>query len=299
MDQDEYESLIKPYSWKEQRDDRGVSLDFAISKETAAGFHFSEWLHLEGEATGKVAAVLEGEAGRRLKLRSPQKFLKEKVMSQEGCDEWIRTQASISFKGKFGHHKWKAPEIWMVTGLQLVRGGDVYAAGSRDKKFEAGVGGDPSLAAGLPPGTLKIKAEAGRETSEEANNGYGFDDERVWAAQFMEIGIEYGDDDDPALQKQQRAKDMLPKTIADFRLKDIADLKARGIRGLRVESDAKVPKPRGRVIIDENAEDPEDPDGVEMDELPYVHAMKDTSWDDYNDCARYLEDDARDSPVSD
>lgn len=180
IDQEEYEKDIKRYSWKEQSDDRGVSLEFAISKETAAGFHFSEWLHLEGDTSGRVAAVLEGQKGRRLKLRYPQRFLKEKVITQEGCDEWIRTQASISHKGKFGLHKWKAPEVWMVTGLQLVSGGDVYAAGSKDKRFEGGVGADPSVAAGLPPGTLKVKAEASHSSGQEANTGYGYEDERVW-----------------------------------------------------------------------------------------------------------------------
>jgi hypothetical protein len=246
-----------------------------------------------------VAAVLEGDKGRRLKLRYPQKFLKEKVMTQADCEEWIRTQASISIKGKFGHHKWKTPEIWMVTGLQMVTGGDVYAAGSREKKVEGGVGGDPSLAAGLPPGTLKIKAEASHERSEETSNGFGFEDERVWAAQFMEIDIEFGDDEDVALQKREKSKDMLPKTIADFRLKDIADLKSRGIRGLRNENEVKLPAPRARILADEELELPENRSSVEFDEMPYVEALKNTSWDDYNECLRYLDDDGRSSFTSD
>lgn len=221
-------------------------------------------------------------------------------MAQEGCGEWIRTQASISYKGKFGYNKWKAPEVWMVTGLQLVSGGDVYAAGSRDKKFEGGVGADPSLAAGLPPGTLKVKAEAGQARGEEANTGYGYEDERVWAAQFMEIELEYGDDDDPALQKRERSKDLLPKTIADFRLKDIADLGAKGIRGQKTEAElTRPPRRRARIIADEEAEIPEDAGAIQLDEVPYVSALKGTSWADYNECSRYLDDEARDSPVSD
>merc|ERR1711881_355172 len=281
IEQEEYEKAIKRYSWKEQTDDRGVSLEFAISKETAAGFHFSEWLHLEGEASGRVAAVLEGQKGRRLKLRYPQKFLKEQVMSQEGCDEWIRTQASISYKGKFGLHKWKAPEIWMVTGLQLVAGGDVYAAGSRDKKFEAGVGADPSVAAGLPPGTLKVKAEASQSHGQEANTGYGYEDERVWAAQFMEIELEYGDDEDIELQKRERSKDLLPT----------------GIGGLRTETaPSRTPRRRARVIADEEAEIPEDTGDALFDEIPYAESLQGTSWTDYNECSRYLDDEARGSP---
>lgn len=289
-EQEEYEAETKRYSWKEQKD-LPVSLDFAISKETAAGFHFSEWLHIDGEATGKVAAVLEGESGRRIKLRYPIKFLKEQVMKQEGCDEWIRTQASISFKGKFGHHKWKAPAIYMVTGVQLVKGGDVFASGSRNTGGSVGIGGDPSLAAGLPPGTLKVKVEGGQQRSTEANNGYGYEDERVWAAQFMEVDIEYGDDEDVALGKQEK-KESLPKVIDSFRLKDIADLKARGIRGFRSDEPVvKPPKPIARVVCaDLEEESPEDTEGVRFDEMPYVEALKDTSWTDYDDHLRYLED---------
>jgi hypothetical protein len=187
----------------------------------------------------------------------------------------------------------------MCTGLQMVTGGDVYAAGSRHKNVDASVGADPSLAAGLPPGTLKVKVGASQTNDQEASTGYGYEDERVWAAQFMEIELEYGDDDDPALQKRQRSKDLLPKTIADFRLRDIADLGAKGIRGLKTEKDGKAPKRRARIIVDEEEEAPEDVGGIEMDEGPYVEALKGTSWKDYNECARYLEDEARASPVSD
>jgi len=188
----------------------------------------------------------------------------------------------------------------MVTGVQLVRGGEVFASGSRNTGGKVGVGGDPSLAAGLPPGTLKVKVEGSAEKSTEANNGYGYDDERVWAAQFMEINIEYGDDEDVALGKQEK-KD-LPKAISEFRLKDIADLKARGIRGVRTEEPAvKPPKPIGRVVVAETEEEvPEDPSGVQLDEMPYVDALKDTSWADYDDCVRYLADeDKQVSPTSD
>merc|ERR1711981_490108 len=183
-----------------------------------------------------------------------------------------------SYKGKFGLHKWKAPEIWMVTGLQLVAGGDVYAAGSRDKKFEAGVGADPSVAAGLPPGTLKVKAEASQSHGQEAN-------------------MEYGDDEDIELQKRERSKDLLPKAIADFRLKDIADLGAKGIRGLRTETaPSRTPRRRARVIADEEAEIPEDTGDALFDEIPYAESLQGTSWTDYNECSRYLDDEARGSP---
>ena len=113
------------------------------------------------------------------------------------------------------------------------------------------------------------------------------------AAQFMEIEIEYGNDEDLALQKRERSKDGLPATIADFRLKDIADLGAKGIRGMRTETSPTRPvKRRARILADEDAELSDD-NAIQLDERPYADALNGTSWADYNDCLRYLDDEAR------
>jgi len=116
----------------------------------------------------------------------------------------------------------------------------------------------------------------------------------------MEVKIEYGDKEDPALSKDEHK--FFPKTIATLRLKDIADLKARGIRAgqeQRAQANgkpvSKPPEPIGRVTIVENEslaidEDSmmEDIEGIQLDGKPYIEAMKDTDWKMYDECSQYL-----------
>jgi hypothetical protein len=217
-------------------------------------------------------------------------------MKQEGVEEWLRTQASISFRGHFGYHKWKVPEIWLVTGLQLVTGGRMKTVASKSAHGGIGGGVDAGALAGGPPGVVTVAAEASIDHTNQAANSSGYNDERVWAAQFMEVVIEYGDQEDTKLTSDEHK--IFPKTIATFKLKDIADLKARGIRASqeqRGQTISKPPQPIGRIMMRETedaatGDDAEDSDGIELDDKPYVEALRDTDWGMYDECSRYLDD---------
>jgi len=67
----------------------------------------------------------------------------------------------------------------MVTGLQLVTGGDVQAGGSRSVHRAFGGGVDVGALAGGPPGMAVANAEVSGGNHDEAKNNYGFDDKRV------------------------------------------------------------------------------------------------------------------------
>jgi hypothetical protein len=257
-------------------------------------------LKAEASANSTVTATLEGVSGRRLKIKKPEKFLRDEVITQEGVQEWIRTQASISFKGHFSNHRFKPPQIWMATGVQLITGGDVQVGSSRYTGSKIGASGDVGVAFGAPPGMASIGAEASHGHGSEANHGYSYDDERVWAAQFMEVKIEYGTEEDKALTKEDKP---VPATISAFQLDDIADLKARGIRTTQKQrADAsgqtivKVPKLIGRLVVDgaddENNEKDtsEDSDDIHLSDHPYVETLQDTDWDMYDECSKYLRD---------
>ncbi|KAF2417677.1 hypothetical protein EJ08DRAFT_684027 [Tothia fuscella] len=290
---DEYESNIRKYAWKERRDDRGFSLDFELSNSNSMGVNFSEWLKFNGEHNKTSKATLVGKSGRRLQIRKPEKFLKDEVIKQNEVQEWIRTHASICFKGKFGHHKWKCPEIWMCTGVQLVTGGDVQTGNSKGSKIGGGAGGDPGPLVGAPPGVLKVGVEGSHENSETIGTDFGYDDERVWAAQFMEISIEYGNEEDPALTEKEKRS--LPRTILNLNLQQIEDLAARGIRsGVKEDQKASTtPCLVGRVTVKETLDDDDEgeeacPDLVVSD-IPYVMAAHDVHWDMYKECSMYLD----------
>jgi len=289
LEQDEYEERIKPWIRKEQKDERGCSLDFQMSRDTSMALKFSDMLKAEASADSTVTATLSGKSGRRLKIKKPEAFLRDEVITQEGVQEWIRTQASISFKGHFGMHKFKAPEIWMVTGIQLITGGDVQVGSSRSIGGSIGVSGDAGIAFGAPPGLASVGIKASHGHDSEANQGYSYDDERVWAAQFMEVKIEYGDEEDKAVKTKENK--LVPSAISIFQLEDIADLKSRGIRATQRQR-ADAPKLIGRIVVEDVEDEDEDAesDDMHLSDYPYVEVLKDTDWDMYDECSKYLRD---------
>lgn len=222
---------------------------------------------------------------------STDSFLEESVMKQAGIDKWIRTQASISRKAIF-NHQFKAPKIWMVTGVQLVTNGEVHTGSSRHTKVGFGAGVDVGLLAGGPPNLAAIEGEVGHEHNAQADNHFGYEGERVWAAQFMEVSFEFSSTPDP------NDKDH-PKTIAKFQLEDIADLKARGLRAgqdVRLLADGKSigpPPPlvaRITVAKETEAVVENESNAIHIDDHPYVNSMKDTDWQSYNECLKFLAD---------
>ncbi|KAF2194089.1 hypothetical protein K469DRAFT_709596 [Zopfia rhizophila CBS 207.26] len=289
-DQREYEIYVKKWTWKEESD-RPFSIDFETSQSGSLGMSFSEWLSVKGERNKATMVTLEGESGRRLKIRDPEMFLCDQVMQQDGAERWIMMHASIAHRGLFGRNRWKVPEIWMVTGVQHVTGGEVHFEGSASSKISGYGGGDLGPAVGAPPGVAKIKGEASRENSNGAKNDFGHEDERVWAAQFMQVVVEFGAQEDAENKSH-------PKFIREFRLQDIPDLKAQGIRASEEQGNQPAhppPKLIGRIsaqpskpesyLNDPNAEDPE---GIIIDDTPYVESIQDANWKMYDECSKYL-----------
>jgi len=287
----DYEKAIEPWAAEPQLDMK-LGINFELSKETSMGVKFSEWIKAEGSANSTVTATLVGNEGRRLRIKKRDSFLKESVMKQDGIDKWIRTHASILRRAGFGHREFKAPEIWMVTGVQLVKNGTVHTRSSRGSKFGGGAGVDVGLAAGGPPGVAALEVEAGHENNALVGNHFGHKEERVWAAQFMQISFEFGKAPDPQ-------DELHPKTIASFRLEDINDLRARGLRGsheerLRIDGQPIKPPPDliGRITVDNEKERDSDTEstGIHIDDQRYVKEMDGIDWNSYNECRKFLAD---------
>jgi len=293
LKQEEYDEHVAPWLRDEQLDERGFRLEFQITSNTSLALQFSDLLKAEGSGHSTTTATLIGASGRRLKIKSPEKFLKEEVIKQPGAQEWIRNQASILFSGWFGNN-FKAPEIWMVTGVQLVTRGNVHVGSSKSISGTLGASGDPGAALGIPPGLTKVGSEARHGHGSEANSGYGYSGERVWAAQFMKVKIEYGTKEDKTLKSLTHKA--VPATILSLELEDIADLGARGIRGTEKEREdangqmfVKPPKPIGRIVVDEE-EDDSDSDGIKLGDEEYVNSLSGTNWEMHDEALKYLRD---------
>ncbi|KAF3043267.1 hypothetical protein E8E12_010202 [Didymella heteroderae] len=292
-DQEIYEKAISKWTRKRPEIDRPFAIEFEASKARSLGFKFTDLLGLNRTKAKESLVKIQGQSGRRVKIKNPEAFLRE-VMKQDGVQEWIHEHATIEHKSKYGRHTWKAPKIWMVTAVQHVTGGDIHATGSASTKVGGMAGADVSPAVNAPPGALRVKAEANYENSTGASNDFGHEDERVCAAQFMPVKIHFGNEEDCELSVKEHA--FLPKTIASFRLEDVPDLEMKGIRGSNAEVNKAptgfVPKLIGRITVQsptDNEEDKDDDDLV-IDDAPYVNNKNDTDWEQYDKYKRWLKE---------
>ncbi|KAJ4990032.1 hypothetical protein SVAN01_04495 [Stagonosporopsis vannaccii] len=291
-DQDVYEQAVSKWTRKRPEIDQPFAIEFEASKARSLGFNFTEFLGFNSTKTKDSMVKIQGQSGRRIKIKTPEAFLEE-VMEQPGVQEWIREHASIEHKSKYGRHIWKAPKIWMVTAVQHVTGGDIQASGSSSTNLNAALGVDSSPAAHLPPNTIPLKATAGVKSSTAATTNFGHADERIWAAQFMPVTIVYGPDEDRELSARDHA--FLPKTIASFRLEDVPDLEMKGIREMGERCHGPVPRLIGRVTVHGGgcgvAEDDDDEeDDFVIDDTPYVDNKKETNWEQYDKYKRWLQE---------
>ncbi|KAF1956977.1 hypothetical protein CC80DRAFT_52932 [Byssothecium circinans] len=293
-DQEEYESHIRQWTRKEEKD-VPFSIEFEKSQVASANISFTHWMKAGKNRDQSTHVTLEGASGRRMKIKRPESFLRE-VFKQPQLEQWLRMHASVTYRSKHSTHgEWKAPELWLVTGVQYVTGGAFHFEGNFSTATSAGAGADLGALAGGPPGVLKVKADASRERSNGAQNDFGHEDERVWAAQFMPVKIEYGRFADPELSVR---KNIIPKTILQIRLDDVPDLAPQGFRtGYEYSEEASSPPPEliGRVVAEfgddkDEAEDDGDSDdeGLVIDDRPYVDAIRDANWKQYEHGIEYL-----------
>jgi hypothetical protein len=295
-EQEEYETHIQKWTRKEEKD-LPFSIQFERSQAKSADIGFAQWIGGGGKRDKATLVTLQGASGRRVKIRRPEAFLEE-VFKQPGLEAWVRTHYSVTYRAKYGGRgEWKAPELWLVTGVQYVTGGEFHFEGSTSKDTSAHLGADIGAAAGGPPGILRANMEGSHERSNGAQNDFGHEDERVWAAQFMPVKIEFGDLKDAELSTAGR---VYPKTIARFRLMDVPDLTLQGFRvshQTSEEPNIQPPELVGRITVEttdsrdeEETDDDDDDDdgGLMIDDGPYVGAMKDTNWEMYEKGLEYL-----------
>lgn len=163
------------------------------------------------------------------------KFFREEVFVQPGIQEWIRKQLSISattrLKNKFtkGDH-WTAPDIWLVTGVQLITGGKVTSGASRGGGQGGGVHLDPGMLHGVPTGQSVASIHAGSGNAVEANQEYGHKDERVWAAQFMRLIVQFGKPSVEGVTSTPTGPTLIPRKPMTVTLKELEDLGANAVR---------------------------------------------------------------------
>ncbi|KAJ4347612.1 hypothetical protein N0V95_005258 [Ascochyta clinopodiicola] len=286
-DQDIYDKAVSKWTRKRPEIDQPFSIKFEASKARSLGFSFTDFVNFKGEKNKESLVEIQGLSGRRIKIKEPEEFLKE-VLKAPGVQSWICKHASLAHKGSYGRHQWNAPKIWMVTAIQHVTGGTIHSQGSTSRSIGGALGGDASLAAHAPPGTLKAKLEANHQNSTGATTDFGHEDERIWAAQFMPVSIAFGPEEDALLAPEHGSP--LPKSIATFRLQDVPDLGGKGFRqSSRDRGDrfcGVVPKLIARVTVNNPdsgcvGDDADGEDGLVIDDALYVANDRETDWEQY------------------
>lgn len=176
----------------------------------------------------------------------------------------------------------------MVTGVQLVTGGEVHTGSTRGFNTGAGVEVDGSAIAALPPDVARAKADVNIDYSSGASAEYGHEDERVWAAQFMDILI----DPKPHPDKEARKQGRLAVDVMS--LKPPVDLRSRGMRRFRennAPTNGHMNGPEATALL--HLEDTDIDDALSdlaFDERPYHAAIGRIDWDKYALASQYEND---------
>lgn len=88
--------------------------------------------------------------------------------------------------------RWKAPSIWLVTGVHLISDGRVHAGWNAGLNMQGGISADAGTLAGGPPtGKPAADVQGSLKKNIHMENLYGQSGERVWCAQFMELAVDF------------------------------------------------------------------------------------------------------------
>jgi hypothetical protein len=115
---------------------------------------------------------------------------------------YIRFWGSLRGRGS----EWRAPHIWVCTGIQLIENGDVRLETSAGRKIEGSVTVNPGmLTTAIPNTPAVVELGASSEHTTATSTNYGYTKERIWAAQFFRLDVDYlargkGTDNDKATQ---------------------------------------------------------------------------------------------------
>ncbi|KUI72445.1 Metacaspase-1 [Cytospora mali] len=195
---------------------RQASLNAACCIEAARGSVDTSYIHIEGSNA------------RRFQIEHTTEFLNRMIMSSPGAKAWLNSRITVAKhmyylnQLKFGSSR--RPQIWMVTGVQLLSDVTVRyrreSSSSRDLNFRVPPPEAGTLAANfiLANDNMAIGGASLSLSTSSANDvAYSHVDERVWAAQFRRLNVDF--------RKEGAAFD---RRIS---LKDLLDLGHLGIRG--------------------------------------------------------------------
>ncbi|KAI0801677.1 hypothetical protein GGR55DRAFT_701363 [Xylaria sp. FL0064] len=218
------------------------------------------------------------------------------VLTQPGVKKWIADRLSISFYARLKHHQktgepWKAPSIWLVTGVHLISDGRVHSGWNVGYNMQGSISADPGALAGGTP--------TGRSAAD-----------RVWCAQFMELAVDFTNGPQRNESQGWFTRLFPKKEIEVLQLRQVEDLGVSGVRrratlkaspsssidwnkheamiiGLQTTGDNS-----DRTAIDDDGTvtDNDEPlDKMVVADLPYNQGLSRQDWETFEEYLAYLE----------
>ncbi|KAJ2975835.1 hypothetical protein NUW58_g8249 [Xylaria curta] len=241
LSNEKYWDSIKAWTGEPEVDDiEPYILRFQATTEWAAQAKVIDAANLGADKTKTRDVSIVGKQARRFQIKKPERFLRQQVLTQPEVKKWIVDRLSISFYARWKHHQktgepWKAPSIWMVTGIHLISDGCVHSGWNVGLNVQGSISADPGTLTGGPPtGTSVADVQGSLRKSVQMENIYGQCrkklGERVWCAQFMELAVEFTNGPRRDESQGWHTRLFAEKEIEVLQLRQVEDLGVSGVR---------------------------------------------------------------------
>ncbi|KAI0434710.1 hypothetical protein F5Y09DRAFT_337377 [Xylaria sp. FL1042] len=291
-------------------------LRFQATTEWASQANVIDAANLGADKTKTRDVSIVGTQARRYQIKRPEQFLHQQVLTQPGVKKWIADRLSISFYARWKHHQktgepWKAPSIWLVTGVHLISNGRVHSGWNVGFSIQGSISADPgTLAGGTPTGTSAADVQGSLKKNVQMETLYGHSGERIWCAQFMELAVDFTNG--PQRNESQGWVTRLfpKKEVEVLQLRQVEDLGVSGVRRratLKASPSSLIDWEKHQAIIiglqttgdntdemamadDGTVTDNDEPLGkMVVADLPYNQGLSRQDWETFEEYLAYLE----------
>ncbi|KAH6987654.1 hypothetical protein BKA56DRAFT_653406 [Ilyonectria sp. MPI-CAGE-AT-0026] len=171
---------------------------FERGKSNSFGAGLKGLLEFDHDRAGSSYSLVVGKNGSKVELNSPENYFSTVILKDEPAKLWLRSRLSV-------FSRWDAlkkrmsfrPEIWMVTGIFVIKDAFYYTTKSKEvsttAKSEVPIPEPTGIAELLD---LKVGLHAQLSSTTMVTAGGQILGERVWAAQWQRVGTKIIKDED-------------------------------------------------------------------------------------------------------
>ncbi|KAL1879183.1 hypothetical protein Daus18300_001762 [Diaporthe australafricana] len=206
---DESDPYICPYTqldldkWTGQAmEEPKLTIDRVDSNDKGAFVKLTSLVGGDVSRSKGSSLKVEGNNARRFQIHQATEFLNSVILSSPEAKKWLSSRIALSktmlLLNRLKVGKSRHPQIWMVTGVQMLSNATVYSERTGSAKTGANIQAPtPELASAVlaaAGGDGKLaEAAISSSTGGFTNVEYQHEGERVWAAQFRRLKLDFLD----------------------------------------------------------------------------------------------------------